>query len=44
MGHITHLRNHFKLRNTYGYIIKLIREKTPIISYLKFEWSLFVKP
>ena len=32
MGHIAHLRKQFKSKNTYGYIITLIkrRKKTPL--------------
>ena len=49
MGHIAHLRNQLKSINTfeksYDYIITLIRRgKNSFISFLRIEWSLFVKP
>ena len=42
MGHIAHQKNQFKSRGTFDYIIKFIRGKTCIISFLKVDWSLCV--
>ena len=39
MGHITHLRNHFKSINTFDYIITLIREENN--HYYLYVFSLF---
>ena len=48
MGHIAHLRNQFKLINTfvtsYDYIITSTRRGKYIFFFLRIEWSLFVKP
>ena len=48
MGHIAHLRNQFKSINmfqqSYGYIITLIRSGRTIISFLRIECSMFIKP
>ena len=48
MCHFAHLRNQFKLVNTfeksYNYIITLIRRgKNPFTSFLRIEWFLFEK-
>ena len=38
MGHIAHLRKQFKSKNTYDYIITLIKRKKNIIKLMRIYW------
>ena len=38
MGHIAHLRKQFKSKNTYDYIITLIKRRKKIINLMRIYW------